>query len=177
MFLFWDHACWLGPKQNTPNIYHKQMNNGVHIWQTKREHFIHNLPRDLRALLIMYKVLHVSCARHSSPPCTCSVTFPASYLSHAMLSVKCQDDTWTKAGISLQSAVHLQNFCKKIVTATIECSIDEWKIRFVEGTCFKSHTGTRYNNIDSIRLPLSPLEQGWVGVKIDCLPTWVGRYC
>ena len=27
--LFWDHAHWLGPKQNARNIYHKQMNNGV----------------------------------------------------------------------------------------------------------------------------------------------------
>ena len=27
--LFLDHAHWLGPKQNTRNIYHKQMNNGV----------------------------------------------------------------------------------------------------------------------------------------------------
>ena len=25
----WDYACWLGPKQNTRNIYHKQMNNRV----------------------------------------------------------------------------------------------------------------------------------------------------
>ena len=27
--LVWDQARWLGPKQNTRNIYHKQMNNGV----------------------------------------------------------------------------------------------------------------------------------------------------
>ena len=28
--LFWDHARWLGPKQNTHNIYHKRVINGVH---------------------------------------------------------------------------------------------------------------------------------------------------
>ena len=27
--LLWGHARWLSPKQNTPNIYHKQMNNGA----------------------------------------------------------------------------------------------------------------------------------------------------
>ena len=27
--LVWDHAHWLGAKQNTRNIYHKQMNNSV----------------------------------------------------------------------------------------------------------------------------------------------------
>ena len=27
--LFWDYACWLGPKQNTQNIYHKRMKDGV----------------------------------------------------------------------------------------------------------------------------------------------------
>ena len=27
--LFWDNAHWLDQKQNTPNIYHKQMTDGV----------------------------------------------------------------------------------------------------------------------------------------------------
>ena len=31
--LFWDHACWLDQKQNTPNIYQERMKDGVDMCQ------------------------------------------------------------------------------------------------------------------------------------------------